>query len=112
MKKTTRVIAVAGTLAISWVTGAIVYFMSVSSYFRKKEKREEEQKNISDYLSSVARTGSVKPADKEALGISKSSPRPIRYPNQEWHTGVIQRDNKWRTYYNPDSKPNYYNDDK
>jgi hypothetical protein len=112
MKKTTRVIAVAGTLAISWVTGAIVYFMSVSSYFRKKEKREEEQKNISDYLSSVARTGSVKPADKEALGITKSSPRVIRDRNPDWHSGITTVPNKWRSYYDPDAKPNYYNDDK
>jgi hypothetical protein len=99
---------VAGTLAISWVTGAIVYFISVSSYFSKKEKREEEQKNISDYLSSVARTGVVKPADAKELGIKKSSPRVIRYPNQDWHTGVIQRDNKRRSYYDPDAKHNYY----
>lgn len=112
MSKTIKFIAVVATVALSWVTGAIVYFMSVSSYFRKKEQREEEQKNISDYLSSVARTGSVKPADKEALGINILNPRPIRYPNQEWHTGVIQRDNKWRSYYDPDAKPNYYNDDK
>jgi hypothetical protein len=100
-----------GVISVSWWLGGMMYFVMVAKHFRDEEKHEDMAKNLSSYLGGVSQRGAsaVSDPDAKALGITKSSPRVIR--DRDWHSGITTVPNKWRNYYNPESKRNYYNND-
>ncbi len=97
-----------GVISVSWWLGGMMYFVMVAKHFRDEEKHEDMAKNLSSYLNGVSQRGAsaISDPDAKALGITKSSPRVIRDRNPDWHSGITTVPNKWRNYYNPESKRN------
>jgi hypothetical protein len=83
MKKIFKATAVVGVVALSWATGAVVYLMSATSYFRNREKHEEESGNINIGASGSSRRIVSSNPGRKIERTGTSAPRPIRTPHPD-----------------------------